>query len=197
MIALRLSPTSKPHAVHPEWCARALPDVTDPDLRAALLGAERFAERILSGLIQQAFGRPSVPGAAPDPRLEDLASMLDDAVLARLGRFWFAPVLSAALLAAGLRSGWGVEDRDTLRRIMSYRDHASADLIGPLPQPPDFSAAGAACLHAWLDTMPAGEAPDRMRLLLPPRRAVDRPLSGRRAALVERVLADGGLKGTN
>ncbi len=191
MTLVRIHPDVEPRPIHPAWLAKALPGIGNSSLREAILANDRFTGRILASLTAAAFKRDLPTGslAKVEPALIGLLTHLDDEFLTRVGQLWFAPVLAARVLASTGRSGFGFDDRQTLRLVLNYRDHAAPGVIGELPAMPQYGSVGAHCVSAWLDRFDVAAA-DRIRLTLAPDLFGDGPVRAHRAKLVDRILVD-------
>jgi hypothetical protein len=192
MMLVRIHPDVEPRPIHPQWQARALTEIGNSTLREAILGNERFAGRIAVQLIEAAFNgaSPMNKGAKIEAGLARLLEFLDDQFLTRIGQLWFAPVLATRILAPTGRSDYGFDDRQSLRLVLKYRDHAAPAVIGGFPATPDYTPEGAHCLSAWLDRCSDAAVAHRIRLTLVPVASPDCLTRNHRAALVDRILAD-------
>jgi hypothetical protein len=192
MCRVQLSHGIPPRPVHDAWIARALTDIGNAPLRDAMLGSDRFADRIVEALLDCAFG----PGAAVVgddqvmPLLAMLVERLDEAFARRVGLLWFAPRLAGLLLDAKRRDVLGLNDRAEVQCILRYRAHAAASIIGTLPEHPNYVREGAACIAVWLDTCGQTGLVNRIRLTLPPDIGRVTDHHPQRAALVENILND-------
>ncbi|WP_299554629.1 hypothetical protein [uncultured Tateyamaria sp.] len=190
MTSIRIHPDAKPREIHPDWMTRVLNDIGNSTLREAILGSERFAERILNLLLCKTA--PSPIDQRVDVSLIRLNNCLNDALLTRIGQLWFAPVLTDRILTPAGRSDYGLDDRRGLRLVLNYRNHAASAEIGALPVSPDYRREGAGCVCAWLDQRPETTVAEQLRLTL----RLDLPEgSETRARLVARVLDDADICG--
>jgi hypothetical protein len=193
MATIQIHPAFEPRPIHPKRLAKVLTDITNLDLREAIIGADRFAARIAALLLPVAAREDH--GGRMEPVLARLLDAMNDTFLIRIGQLWYAPVLAARILAPLGRSGRGLDDRDSLRRVLAYRDHTKASVVGALPAEPDFGQEGALCVLAWLEGRKDSAAAQRIRLILAPHPDETIPAQAERAALVERILADTDLCG--
>jgi hypothetical protein len=192
MMLVRIHPDVAPRPIHPQWQAKALTEIGNSTLREAILGNERFSGRIADHLIEAAFNRalPTRKAAKIEAGVARLLERLDDNFLTRIGQLWFAPILAARILAPTGRSDCGFDDRQSLRLVLNYRDHAAPAVIGSFPATPDYGREGAHCISAWLDRFFDPAVADRIRLTLAPDASPDCLTRPHRAALVDRILAD-------
>lgn len=197
MTSVRVHSGAEPREIHPAWLSRALPDIADAGLREAILGADRFAGRIADILLGTPSNgdAPAETGAKLDPALARLLDHLEPSFLIRVGQLWLAPLLATRILAPLGRSGHGLDDRQNLRLVLQYRDHADPSLRGELPAEPDYAQEGGLCVVAWLQQRSGTPAADRTRLTLAPATAPEGPVTAARATLVDRILADNDICG--
>ncbi len=173
-----------PQQVHAGWIDRALTDIEDETFRQSILSAPQFAERIVTDL---AGADGHVAELADDHPIKALLRFVTQDHLHAIGQVWFAPVLAETMLSPARHGAPEIESRDQLRRLMRYRDHATPDSVGDLPQNPDYVYEGASCLAAWLSVQPEAPITRRLRLVLPPELSF---VSVERIALVGRILSD-------
>lgn len=170
--------------IHSGWLAQALADIGHSELRQAILASARFSDRIITRL---AAVKPTSAPIDPDAPVARLAALLKPTFLEGVGQLWCAPIVARDLMAPSSHHDHGIDDRDQLRRMLRYRDHASADAIGQLSSRPDYASEGEACVAAWLTAQKCNPVAARLRLVLAP----DVPPGSKvRIALVDRVLAD-------
>lgn len=173
-----------PQQVHAGWIDRALTDIGDEVFRQSILSAPQFAERIVA-VLADADGQGTE--LADNHPMKTLLSFVPQDRLHAIGQLWFAPVLAETMLSPSRRGAPEIESRDQLRRLMRYRDHTTPDLVGGLPQNPDYVYEGASCLAAWLSVQQEARIARRLRLVLPPELSF---VSVERIALVGRILSD-------
>lgn len=157
---------AKPRPVHPAWLQDVLADISNPDLRGAILNSKRFAERITGLLLG---GRAAtIPLPPADPALKRLAKVLGDDFLYRLGQLWLAPVLAEHVISPKGRIWPGLNDRHLLCLVLKYRNHAPRNAMGPMLPEPDFFLEGVNCVRIWLQEHNEKQISQRLTLILPP-----------------------------
>lgn len=154
--------------MHPSWARAWRPDIDEPDLRRRIFENPRFAGRIVDTVVSDAFGHADRPGGAfeGEARLAWFLSCDQPRVLHRAGILWFAPTLAGDLLRPASLARLGLTEKEDLKAVLAFRDHAPAATVGVIDAGADHAIEGAACLNAWVGALPRAVA-DRARLCWP------------------------------
>ncbi|MEO0932020.1 MAG: hypothetical protein AAFY14_15465 [Pseudomonadota bacterium] len=160
-----------PRAIHRDWINTCVPDVTDPDMRDAMLSNPRIADRLVATLLNKVSGTaPSIPEHSElSPCEATLFSSVDDGFLRRVGLIWLAPLVAPTLLCACPTELTEQFTRDDLRLVLDFQDHQQMVAPDRPLEAQDFENEGEACVSAWLQTRNTDLA-DRMRLTVTRRR---------------------------
>lgn len=186
MTSLGIPALSGPLEVHPLWCKRWAPALTDPILRERITSDMRFMGRIfrdLTGIEVDAKGSE----AADSDTLHTIERFGQEGFLRRVGLMWLAPRLVLCLMDRATRDACGRLSTVEIRDVIAFRDHIEPSRVARLPDVEGVTAQGRLCLIAWALGL-ASPISARLRLSLSPQDILSIDQANERAELFGGIL---------